>query len=93
MEKWSTPFVITRQNSDGSESIVYSSATLKDSKYWLSFIALPGDAIWKTPLHPTCSGKSSLTYFSHLISRGKIGYNESDLHSQRKQHSDNSAVT
>ncbi|MCC6952928.1 MAG: hypothetical protein IT290_02300 [Deltaproteobacteria bacterium] len=71
---WETPWVVLRVKESGQASVVYACKTVKEGKYWLQYIAQPGDAMFQTPLHPKCAGTTEPTYFAHLIARGDIGH-------------------
>jgi hypothetical protein len=63
---WNVPFVIYRINANGQVEEVFQARDLKSAKYWLTYIAAPGDVLCKTPLHPKHSGaKNSPEYWSH----------------------------
>ena len=73
---WNTPYIVIRLGDDESVEVVHSAASLKDARYWLQYIAMPGDAIFLTPAHDRHKGDGPPEYKAHLISRGKIDYNE-----------------
>ena len=63
---WNVPFVIYRINSQGQLEEVFLAHDLKSAKYWLTYLALPGDVLCKTPLHPKHSREhDSPEYWSH----------------------------
>jgi hypothetical protein len=68
--------MIVRVNEGAAPEIVHSAATMKDARYWLQYIALPGDAMFKTPAHASCNGAGSCVYQAHLRARGKIEHDE-----------------
>lgn len=72
---WEKPYIIIRISTEGQTQIVHSCDTLKDAKYWLSYIAVAGDAIFTTPAHPKNTGSMPL-YFAHLVSRGNTEHDE-----------------
>lgn len=64
--EWTSPFVIYRITSDGKLLPVYEAKDLKQAKYWLTYIAQPGDVLCKTPIHPKHSKQSSKPeYWAH----------------------------
>ena len=69
-------YIVIRVNNQGTVSVVHSSNSLKDARYWLTYIALNNDALMQTPSHPKYTGSGAPTYVAHLIKRGKIGYDE-----------------
>ena len=74
---WAHPYVIVRTKEGGEVDIAHTSETLKDARYWLNYIAEPGDALFETPAHPKHAGGQGLTYKAHLIGRKEVGYDES----------------
>jgi hypothetical protein len=57
------------------------------AKYWLTYIAQPGDVLCKTPIHPKHSKASPQPeYWSHKESSGSPITNEQDWrkHAERK---------
>ncbi|MDD2943810.1 MAG: hypothetical protein PHC51_12700 [bacterium] len=73
---WEKSYAIVRVSAEGQSSVVHQAETLKDSKYWLNYIALPGDCMFQTPKHAKQKGSDGLEYFAHLEARGKILYDE-----------------
>ena len=73
---WNKPYIIIRIAADGSVTKVHEAEKMKDARYWLTYIALPGDAIFQTPAHPKHEGGEKILYLAHLISRGSVGYDE-----------------
>ncbi|MCC6932896.1 MAG: hypothetical protein IT292_06550 [Deltaproteobacteria bacterium] len=74
MATWTIPYIIVRVGSDGSVTKIHETEKIKDARYWLSYIAQPGDAIFQTPAHPKHDGGESILYKAHLIERGNVGY-------------------
>jgi hypothetical protein len=75
--EWNVPFVIYRISADGKLEEVFHAADLKMAKYWLTYIAQPGDVLCKTPLHPKHSKSSkSPEYWSHKEVSGVPAQNE-----------------
>lgn len=74
---WNTTFVIYRLEEGGNVAEVYQSSDLKQAKYWLTYIAQPGDVLCKTPLHPKHSQKSELPeYWGHKEQSGQTSMQE-----------------
>ena len=73
---WDKPYIVVRIGEDGSAAVVHTAAMIKDARYWLQYIALPGDALFQTPAHPKCTGNAEPTYYAHLRARGKIEHDE-----------------
>jgi hypothetical protein len=70
---WTCPFVIYRIDEQGKILEVFKAEDLKKAKYWLTYIAQPGDVLCKTPLHPKHSqSKKSPEYWSHKEQSGKL---------------------
>ncbi len=68
---WSSPFIVYRINAEGKLEEVFHAEDLKKAKYWLTYIAQPGDVLCKTPKHPKHSGQSKTPeYWSHKDSSG-----------------------
>ncbi len=74
--EWKTAYIVVRPDSNGHLAVVHVAATLKDTRYWLQYIAQAKDAIFTTSLHPKYQGNGQPIYMAHLVSRGKIDYNE-----------------
>ncbi|MBX7144382.1 MAG: hypothetical protein K1X79_08035 [Oligoflexia bacterium] len=55
---WKSPFIVYRIGSDGKLEEVFHAQDIKKAKYWLTYIAQPGDVLCRTPAHPKHSGKS-----------------------------------
>ena len=63
---WNSPFVIYRISPEGKLTQVHVAPDIQKAKYWLTYIAQPGDVLCKTPLHPKHSKKNSQPeYYSH----------------------------
>src|SRR5215210_2892891 len=68
---WTTPFVIYRITNEGKLDEVYHAGDLKMAKYWLQYIAQPGDVLCKTPVHPKHSKSGTRAeYWSHKDTGG-----------------------
>lgn len=69
---WTAPFVIYRINNDAKLEEVFHAADLKKAKYWLTYIAQPGDVLCKTPAHPKHSKQKNIAeYWSHKDHMGR----------------------
>ncbi len=68
--EWTGPFVVYRIVENGKIEAVFVAEDLKKAKYWLSYIAQPGDALYQTPAHPR-NETGSPKYWSHKESSGK----------------------
>lgn len=79
------PYIIVRVGADGQGQVVHSTDTLKDARYWLTYIAEAGDALFTTPAHPKYDGNGAPKYNAHLLSRGKVEYSEEKWRSQLAQ--------
>ena len=73
---WTVQFVVYRLDTDMTLLEVYHPKDLPAAKYWLKYIALPGDVCCRTPAHPKHS-KAGLhpEYFCHKDSSGKTSDN------------------
>jgi hypothetical protein len=69
-------YVVVRVTPEGVVSVAHTANTIKDARYWLQYIAEPGDAVFQTPAHPKYAGGGDLKYQSHLVKRGEIVYDE-----------------
>ena len=69
--EWKSPFIIYRISAEGQLQEVFHAEDLKQAKYWLTYIAQPGDVLCKTPAHPKHSrtGKTP-EYWSHKEGSG-----------------------
>ncbi|NLF25772.1 MAG: hypothetical protein GX589_08990 [Deltaproteobacteria bacterium] len=68
---WSTPFIIYRIDASGSLKEVYHAKDLNAARYWLKYIAKPGDVCCRTPTHPKHSTHNGAPeYFSHKETSG-----------------------
>lgn len=74
-QNWNHLYIVIRINETGTAEVVHTCSTMKDANYWLTYIALPGDAIFNTPLHPKNTGPTPV-YYAHLVSRGKTEHDE-----------------
>ena len=75
--EWKTPFVVYRIAPDGKLDEVFRAEDIKKAKYWLTYIAQPGDLLCKTPVHPKHSQKSKTAeYWSHKETSGQSSTDE-----------------
>jgi hypothetical protein len=74
---WTSPFIVYRLTPEGRLEEVFHAEDLKKAKYWLTYIARPGDVLCKTPVHPkhTKSSKKA-EYWSHKEASGQPSANE-----------------
>ena len=78
---WTSPFVIYRISAEGKIEQVHVAEDLKSAKYWLTYIAQPGDVLCKTPAHPKHSGGSPKPeYWSHKEASGTPATSEDKWH-------------
>lgn len=76
---WSSPFIVYRITAEGKLEEVFHAPDLQKAKYWLTYIAQPGDVLCKTPKHPRHSGKSKTPeYWSHKETSGTPCSKEAD---------------
>ncbi len=76
---WKTPFVIYRISPEGKLEPVHVAPDIQKAKYWLTYIAQPGDVLCKTPLHPKHSKKASIPeYYSHRTESKTVVTNEEE---------------
>jgi len=74
---WTSPFIIYRITVDAKVEEVFRCEDLKKAKYWLAYIAEPGDVLCKTPAHPKHSKTSNAPeYWSHKEKSGSSVSNE-----------------
>lgn len=74
---WTAPFAIYRIDAEGKIQQVHVAQDLKGAKYWLTYIAQPGDVLCKTPAHPKHSHASPKPeYWSHKEEKGTPGHDE-----------------
>ena len=77
--EWKQPFIIYRITPEGKLFQVYETADLKQARYWLTYIAQPGDVLCRTPVHPKHSKQNSKPeYCAHKESSGKSSSVEKD---------------
>jgi len=70
--EWTKPFIVYRLNADNKLEEVFHAEDLKKAKYWLTYIAKPGDVLCKTPVHPKHSKQTkSPEYWCHKEETGQ----------------------
>ena len=75
---WNRPFVIYRITAEGKLESVYVCDDIKQAKYWLNYIAQPGDVLCRTPAHPKHSkGSNRPEYCCHKEQSGSSATEES----------------
>jgi hypothetical protein len=76
---WNTPYIIYRITADGKLEEVFRCEDIKKAKYWLTYIAEPGDVLCKTPAHPKHSKVTMCPeYWSHKVKNVGPVSNERD---------------
>ncbi len=69
---WHSPFVVYRITADGKLEEVFHAQTLKKARYWLQYIAQPGDVCCMTPINAKHSRKTAKPeYFGHKEKSGQ----------------------
>ena len=66
---WKSPFIVYRVSENGKLEEVFHAEDLKKAKYWLTYIAQPGDVLCQTPAHPRNEGDKP-RYWSHKQKSG-----------------------
>lgn len=75
--EWKSPYIVYRINADKALEEVFWAKDIKTAKYWLTYIAQPGDVLCKTPIHPAHShANPTPEYWSHKESSGTPCTNE-----------------
>lgn len=70
--EWKSHFVIYRIDVNSRLDEVYHTDDMKKAKYWLTYIAQPGDILCRTPAHAKHSQKNkSPEYWQHKDRSGK----------------------
>ncbi|MCB0335732.1 MAG: hypothetical protein KDD62_05480 [Bdellovibrionales bacterium] len=69
--QWRKSYCVFRTVENGALMPVFLADSLKDAKYWITYIAEPGDALFRTPLHPKNSGDQPL-YWQHKGEKGDL---------------------
>jgi len=74
---WTAPFIVYRLTPENKLEEVFHAEDLKKAKYWLTYIARPGDVLCKTPAHPKHTKASKHPeYWSHKEASGQPSANE-----------------
>jgi len=69
---WTSPFIIYRITAEGKLEEVFHAGDMKKAKYWLTYIAMPGDILCRTPAHPKHTHASKAPeYWQHKEVSGK----------------------
>ena len=69
---WTSFFVVYRVTNDKSVTEVFESSDLQKAKYWIKYIAQPGDVLCRTPLSPKHSKASGQPeYWCHKEASGQ----------------------
>ena len=75
--EWKSPYIVYRINAQAALEEVFWTESIKDAKYWLTYIAQPGDVLCKTPVHPKHSKEGPTPeYWSHKEASGQPCTNE-----------------
>jgi len=70
--EWNVPFIVYRMTEDNQVVEVFHCQDITKAKYWMTYIAHPGDVLVKTPLHPKHSKATKICeYWSHKDRSGK----------------------
>jgi hypothetical protein len=72
---WTSPYIVVRVE-EGIARVIHEAKLIKDARYYLQYIAMPGDALFQTSAHPKYVGDGSPLYQAHLIARGNIDHEE-----------------
>ena len=76
---WVSPFIVYRITPEAKLEEVFHAADMKKAKYWLTYIAQPGDVLCRTPIHPKHSGQSKTAeYWCHKAQSGTSSSKEQD---------------
>ncbi|MBX7136921.1 MAG: hypothetical protein K1X83_02980 [Oligoflexia bacterium] len=74
---WKTPFVVYRFSGDKQVTEIFECEDLQKAKYWIKYIAEPGDVLCRTPLSPKHSKSSDRAeYWCHKEQSGQAETNE-----------------
>ncbi len=74
--KWDKSYIIVRPIQNYLMSVLHTTDTLKDARYWLQHVASPNDAIFITPLHGQYKGDGNPVYMCHVQDKGRAEFNE-----------------
>ena len=71
---FTSAYIVYRMNKDSVLEEVFHASELKKAKYWLQYIAIPGDVLCRTPAHPKYTGQGGTAeYWQHKDEKGKPG--------------------
>ena len=74
---WHSPFVVYRITPEGKLQEVFHAHTLKKARYWLQYIAQPGDVCCMTPMNAKHSQKTpKAEYLGHKEKSGQPTWDE-----------------
>ena len=77
--EWRSTYIIYRINSETILEEVYHGDDLKKVKYWLRYIAQPGDVLCRTPIHAKHShAGTTAEYRQHKGPGGKVLTNQEE---------------
>lgn len=83
---WTVPFVVFRLAPDKKITEVFECDDLQKAKYWIKFIAEPGDVLCRTPLSPKHSKKNTQPeYWCHKETSGQPTTDEQGWRTQIQQ--------
>lgn len=74
--KWDKSYIIVRPIQNYLVSVLHTTDTLKDARYWLQHVASPNDAIFITSQHGQYSGDGNPIYMCHVQTKGRAEFNE-----------------
>lgn len=84
--EWRANFVVYRIQSDGKLQEIFKADSLKEAKYWITYIAEPGDLLCNTPLHPKHSkGSNCPEYWCHKPLKGRVSSDQKDWEKLAKE--------
>jgi hypothetical protein len=64
--EWNVSYVVYRIAPDNTVTEVFHTDAISKAKYWMSYIAIDGDVLCKTPKHPKHSKSTNIAeYWSH----------------------------
>ncbi len=76
---FTSPFIVYRMNTASVLEEAFHTEELKKAKYWLQYIAVPGDVLCRTPAHPKYGGQGGAAeYWQHKDAKGKLALNFDD---------------
>lgn len=82
---WKSPFVVYRFSTEKKVTEIFQCDDLQKAKYWIKYIAEPGDVLCRTPLSNKHSKKSECAeYWCHKEQSGSPETNESQWREKLK---------